>query len=116
VLPRVREGDTLPRRRVGAADVRDIFSASWGESAGVVVLSVHVDAPLVGPDLTRVAWEHWGTDPKPLRRQSMVVIPRHGRVTRLSMGPARGESGRLSRDDLIEARERTARVLQAHTA
>ena len=101
---------------VGAADVRDIFSASWGESAGVVVLSVDVDAPLVGTDLPRVAWEHWGTDPKPLRRQSLVVIPRHGRVTRLSMGPARGEPGRLSRDDLIEARERTARVLQAHTA
>lgn len=92
-------------RHAGAADIEDTFSQSWSKGAGVVFLPVDIDAPLGGTDLPRAAWEHWGTDPKPPRRQSIVVIPKHGGVARLRVGP--------SRDDVIEARERVARIVEA---
>lgn len=99
----------------GAADIRDIFSASWGQNRGAVVLLVDIDAPFVKTDLARAAWEHWGNDPKPPRQHSVVVIPRHGAVKCLRIGRSLAEAGTPWRDRLLQVQERVRTMLEQST-
>lgn len=98
-----------------AADIRDIFSASWGASSGVVVLLIDIDAPFAKTDLARAAWEHWGSDPKPPRQQSVVVIPRHGAVKCLRIGHSFAEAGTPWRDRLLQVQEHVQALLEQAT-
>lgn len=89
----------------GAAEVRDVFSAAWGEGAAVLVLLVDIDAPLGPTDLAGAAWQHWGNNPKPPRQPSVVVVPRHGEVRCFRIGHSPAGTGTPWRDRLIQIRE-----------
>ena len=76
----------------GSSSTRDA-AAAWPKELDVIVTAVDIGAPFEKTDLARAVWEHWGSVGKPPRLESVIVLPRNGRVTCVRIGhAARGAS------------------------
>ncbi|HEV2181074.1 MAG TPA: hypothetical protein VGR59_12185 [Gemmatimonadaceae bacterium] len=106
----------IPTEQHRRTSSRDVFSPSCGESVGVIVHRLDIDAPFAETDAARAAWEHWGSSSKPPRQQSIVLVSRRGSVTHFRIGHLPAATAPQPRDRLIQIRERLACVLEQSIA
>ena len=97
----------------GSREFDDAFSAPWATRAHVVVLMVDIDTPFVKRDLPRAVWEHWCGSAKPLRQQSVVLVPRRGRVQCFGVSRSPAGTGASADERLAEVKTKIESVIRS---